>query len=74
MLLQRVHFGWRSRSVDGSAEQASSGRRGVRDDRAAMQAGLADFKAGRVRAFGEFDQDFRSRNRISCDEQQGSTP
>ncbi|MBY0587181.1 hypothetical protein K2X85_08395 [bacterium] len=41
----------------------------TRDDLAAIESGLADVDAGRVRPFEEFDREFRARNGISDDDQ-----
>jgi len=41
----------------------------VRDDLAAIEAGLADAHAGRARPIEEFDRDFRARNGITDTDQ-----
>jgi len=44
----------------------------MREDLAAIEAGLADVDPGRVRSFDEFDREFRTRNGIQNEDSQGS--
>ncbi len=45
----------------------------ARADLAAIEGGLRDVDAGRVRPVEDFDRDFRTRNGISDDDLQGSS-
>lgn len=44
----------------------------VREDLAAIEAGLADAAAGRVRPIEEFDREFRARHKITNSERADS--
>lgn len=54
-------------SADEAIEQALREKAERDVERAAIQAGIDDMEAGRVRPFAEFDSEFRARHGIPAD-------